>query len=102
MPSYQTVKNTLKKLESRQQETDTKEYCGVIYMDEYEKLVIPTTGRSGRNNKVGFLVVPRPLTAVEWENESAARKGTKGLLAKKWAPQQNLWVPLGVGRSPSP
>lgn len=71
MPSYMTVKNTLKKLESRQLETDTKEYCGVIYIDDYEKLVIPARGHNGRKNKVGFLVVPRPLTAVEWENEGA-------------------------------
>jgi len=74
MANFQTVKNTLKKLESRQQETDQQEYCGVIFIDEYEKLVIPAKGRNGRKNKVGFLVVPRPLPAAEWEID-CARKG---------------------------
>lgn len=69
MPSYMTVKNTLKKLESRQQETDTKDFCGVMYIDEFEKLVLPAEGRSGRARKVGFLLVPRPLTAAEWESD---------------------------------
>ena len=67
MPSYSTVKNTLKKLESRQNETDQKEYCGVIYIDDFEKLVIPTDGKGSRKNKVGYLVVPRPLSLAEWE-----------------------------------
>ncbi|MBV5329069.1 MAG: hypothetical protein JZU65_15820 [Chlorobium sp.] len=71
MTSYQTVKNTLKKLESRQKETDTKEYSGVIYIDEYEKLIIPANGRSGRKCKVGYLVVPRPMTMAEWQAEYA-------------------------------
>jgi hypothetical protein len=66
MPSYTTVKNTLKKLESRQNETDQREYCGVIYADDYEKLVIPADGK-GRKSKVGYLVVPRPLTMAEWQ-----------------------------------
>ncbi|MBV5329715.1 MAG: hypothetical protein JZU65_19165, partial [Chlorobium sp.] len=73
MPSYTTVKNTLKKLETKQRETDQQEHCGVIYTDEYEKLVIPTTGRSGRKNKVGFLVVPRPMTMAEWQAEYACQ-----------------------------
>jgi len=73
MANFQTVKNTLKKLELRQQETDQQEHCGVIFIDEYEKLVLPARGRGGRTSKVGFLVVPRPLTAAEWENDCAAR-----------------------------
>lgn len=71
MPSYQTVKNTLKKLESKQQETDQQDGCGVIYIDEFEKLPPPTKCHNGRRRKVGYLVVPRPLTAVEWEIECA-------------------------------
>ncbi len=66
MPSYTTVKNTLKKLESRQNETDRYEYCGVIYTDDYEKLLIPVD-KNGRKMKIGYLVVPRPLSLAEWE-----------------------------------
>lgn len=69
MPSYTTVKNTLKKLESRQNETDLNEYCGVIYTDDFEKLVIPAN--SNGSNKVGFLVVPRPMTLDEWQAKVA-------------------------------
>lgn len=69
MPSYTTVKNTLKKLESRQNETDRNEYCGVIYTDDYEKLVIPANSEGSR--KVGYLVVPRPMTLDEWQAEYA-------------------------------
>ena len=71
MANYQTLKNTLKKLESCQKETDQKEYCGVIFADEYEKLAIPADRCNGRNNKVGYLVVQRPLTVAEWEAEYA-------------------------------
>ena len=71
MPSYTTVKNTLKKLETRQNETDLQEYCGVIYSDDFEKLVIPTDGKDNRKNKVGYLVVPRPMTLDEWQVEFA-------------------------------
>ena len=35
MPSYTTVKNTLRKLESRQSDTDRNEYCGVIYIEDH-------------------------------------------------------------------
>lgn len=69
MPSYTTVKNTLKKLESRQNETDRNEYCGVIYTEDFEKLVIPANRRG--NNKVGYLVVPRPMTLDEWQAKFA-------------------------------
>ncbi len=71
MANYQTLKNSLKKLESRQEKTDQREYSGVIFFDEYEKLIIPAEGNNGRKNKVGFLVVPRPLTIAEWEAEYA-------------------------------
>lgn len=69
MPSYTTVKNTLKKLESRQSDADRNEYCGVIYTDDFEKLVIPANCQ--RNGKVGYLVVPRPMTLDEWQAECA-------------------------------
>jgi hypothetical protein len=69
MPSYTTVKNTLKKLESRQNESDRNEYCGVIYIEDFEKLVIPANSR--RSNKAGYLVVPRPMTLDEWQAEYA-------------------------------
>lgn len=69
MPSYTTVKNTLKKLESRQNESDMQEYCGVIYTDDFEELVIPANNK--RNKKVGYLVVPRPMTLDEWQTEYA-------------------------------
>lgn len=72
MPSYTTVKNTLKKLESRQNETDLQEYCGVIYTDEYERLAIPMYSKG--SNKVGYLVVPRPMTLDEWQAEYAHLK----------------------------
>ena len=71
MANYQTLKNALKKLESRQKETNQREYCGVIFTDEYEKLIVPPEGNNGRNNKVGFLVVPRPMSLLEWEAEYA-------------------------------
>lgn len=72
MANYQTLKNSLKKLESRQKETDQRQYCGVIFFDAYEKLIIPAKWNNGRKNKVGYLVVPRPcLTPEEWQAEYA-------------------------------
>ena len=58
MANYQTLKNSLKKLESRQKETDQREYSGVIFFDEYEKLIIPADRNNGRKNKVGYPCVP--------------------------------------------
>lgn len=72
MPSYTTVKNTLKKLESRQNETDRVGGCGVIYYDEYEKLPPAVDGKSRQKNRVGYLVVPRPLTLSQWEAACAS------------------------------
>jgi hypothetical protein len=71
MANYQTLKNSLKKLESHKKVTDQRQYSGVIYFDEYEKLIIPSEGHNGRKNKVGYLVVPRPLSITEWELEYA-------------------------------
>jgi len=69
MANYQTFKNSLKKLESRQNETDQREYCGVIYIDEYEKLAASDEGFRRSTGKFGFLVIPRPLSLDQWELE---------------------------------
>ena len=71
MANYQTLKNSLKKLESRQEKTDQRECSGVIFFDEYEKLMASDEGNNGRKNKVGYLVVPRPLSVADWEAEYA-------------------------------
>lgn len=72
MANFQTVKNTLKKLETLQQETNRPEGSGVIFQDEYEKLPPATEScRNGRRNRVGYLVVPKQLNAAEWENACA-------------------------------
>jgi hypothetical protein len=66
MTTYQTVKNSLRKLESQQHETDNRQFSGVIYQEEYEKLELPTTPATGNNRHIGYLLVPRRLTDVEW------------------------------------
>jgi len=71
MANYQTVKNTLKKLETCQDDANQKEGCGVIYLDEYEKLPPAVARRKGQRRKVGYLVVPRPMTMAEWQAEYA-------------------------------
>jgi len=69
MSSYLTLKNSLKKLESKQQETEKRPGCGVIYQDEYEKLVFIDEPTERHGNRVGYLVVPRKLTLEEWEEK---------------------------------
>ena len=69
MPSYLTQKNSLKKLESKQQGTEKRPGCGVIYQDEYEKLVFIDEPTERHGNRVGYLVVPRKLTLEEWEEK---------------------------------
>ncbi len=71
MANYQTLKNTLKKLESHQKEKDHTQQCGVIYADEYEKMVLTGEGFKTSKSKVGYLVVPRQLTLAEWQLEYA-------------------------------
>lgn len=72
MANFQTVKNALKKLESRQSETDQQDGCGVIFIDVFLKLPPLPEHHNGRRRKVGYLVVPRrSLTAAEWELECA-------------------------------
>lgn len=71
MANFQTLKNTLKKLESRQKETDTREYCGVIYVDEYEEMADSGEGFKKSTGRVGYLVIQRPLTIEAWELEYA-------------------------------
>ncbi len=43
------------------------EGCGVIFIDEYERLPPATGGKGGQRNKVGYLVVPQPMTVDEWQ-----------------------------------
>lgn len=72
MASFQTIKNSLKKLENKEQESDKYPHSGVIFSDEYEKLVFPEESFKGNRRKVGYLVVERPFTTVqEWEAEYA-------------------------------
>ena len=71
MANFQTVKNTLRKLETRQKETIRPEGCGVIFIDEYEKLPPVIDGQGSRNSKTGYLVVPRPMSIEQWEAEFA-------------------------------
>ncbi len=66
MGSYQTVKNTIKKLEEKQKETDMRQHCGVITREDYEKLEHVISPSGGNSRKVGFLVMTRKLTEAEW------------------------------------
>ena len=68
MSNYQTLKNSLKKLETQQEKTEKKPHCGVITYDEYEKLTFTDDRPHVVNgNKVGYLLVPKKLTLEEWE-----------------------------------
>jgi len=69
MPSYQTLKNSIKKLETRQKETTPQDGCGVIYQEDYARLPTTSNCKGGRKNKIGYLVVPRPMTLSEWQAE---------------------------------
>ena len=74
MSNYTTFKNSLKKLESRQEQSEKRRDCGVIYFDEYEKLIASgeIIANGSRSGKVGFLLVPRPaLTGEQWEADYA-------------------------------
>lgn len=66
MANYQTVKNSLKKLESQLHDTDQRQFGGVITIEEYEKLKPFVEAVGGVSRKVGNLVVPRKLSEEEW------------------------------------
>ena len=74
MANYQTLKNSLRKLESQQQDTDQRQYCGVITQEEYDKLdaFVPPAG--GNNRHIGYLLVPRRLTEEEWAKKYGTLK----------------------------
>jgi len=66
MSNYQTLKNSLKKLESQQHDTDNRQFCGVITKEDLERLRPLAPSKGGNNRHVGYLVVPRKLTEAEW------------------------------------
>lgn len=69
MSNFQTIKNSLKKLETKQKDTEKIPRCGVICCDDFEKMEFPDEP-SGRNRcTIGYLVIPRPLTVEEWKKK---------------------------------
>lgn len=74
MPSYQTIKNSLKKLEAKQEDDDHRMFCGVITRENYDKLEPFTPPSGGVNRKVGYLVIPRRLTELEWAEKHGTLK----------------------------
>lgn len=66
MANIQTVKNTIKKLENKQAEENKYPHCGVITVEEYEKLTIPDAPEGGNKRRVGYLVVPGRKSEEEW------------------------------------
>ncbi|NTW87787.1 MAG: hypothetical protein HGB26_01375 [Desulfobulbaceae bacterium] len=69
MPSYLTLKNSLKKLESQQLETDNRQFCGVVTQEAYDKLEFPAAPAGGNNRHIGYLIVPRRLSESEWNGK---------------------------------
>jgi hypothetical protein len=69
MSNYQTLKNSLKKLENKQQDTEKKPNCGVVFQDEFEMIEIPDVPLGRNRCTIGYLVVPRPLTMEQWDRK---------------------------------
>jgi len=70
MSNFQTIKNSLKKLESKQLSTEKVPGCGVIYKDEYDKMTFDDEPYQEGKARVGYLVVPRKLSMEEWDREN--------------------------------
>jgi|WetSurMetagenome_2_1015567.scaffolds.fasta_scaffold1828007_1 hypothetical protein len=69
MSNFQTLKNTLKKLETIQEKTVKNPLCGVIYHEDYEKIIFFNEPSGGNRKISGYLVIPRRLTMEEWESK---------------------------------
>lgn len=74
MSNFQTIKNSLKKLELKQEDTDQRQFCGVISQEAFEKLEIPATAPRGNQRHIGYLIAPRRLTEDEWEAKYGAQE----------------------------
>ncbi|NTV46575.1 MAG: hypothetical protein HGB11_08685 [Chlorobiales bacterium] len=69
MANFQTIKNCLKKLESKNTDDDRRQFCGVICQEAFDKLEIPSAPASGNTRHIGYLLVPRRLTDAEWSDK---------------------------------
>lgn len=67
MSNFQTLKNSIKKLESKNVEEDRRQFSGVICQEEFEKLEHSDAPMGGINRNIGYLLVPHRLTEAEWE-----------------------------------
>jgi hypothetical protein len=67
MANFQTLRNSLKKLELKNCEDNDKEYCGVISNNDLEKIKMPVYSDKKRNRFCGYLLAPIILSEIEWE-----------------------------------
>jgi hypothetical protein len=72
MSNFQTIRNSLKKLENQQDKTEKKHLCGVIYIEDYKKLIFHDEHSGGNRRSTGYLLVPRRLTVEEWVSKYGA------------------------------
>jgi len=67
MSNFQTIKNSLKKLENQRDKTEKKPHCGVIHQEVYDKMEFPGNPLEGNRKITGFLLITKRLTEAEWE-----------------------------------
>jgi hypothetical protein len=67
MANFQTIKNSLKKLENQRDKTEKNPLCGVIHQEVYDKMEFPDNLLEGNRKSTGFLLITKRLTEVEWE-----------------------------------
>ena len=67
--NYQTLRNSLKKLESKSCEDNDKEFCGVISSNNLEKMKGNENSERKMSRFCGYLLAPKILSEVEWEKK---------------------------------
>lgn len=67
MANYQTLRNSLKKLESKNCDDNDKEFCGVISNNDLEKMKGSENPARKTIRFCGYLLAPTILSEGDWE-----------------------------------